>query len=158
MGIFVIILISIFWIGCLPKAPISEQEKADMLYAKAETLQEDEEYTQAMKEFKAYTAKYPKSDDADNAQLEVGNGYRMQSELTIDPAKKEKLLDQAILAYQVAVDSGGDTVDLAILKIGDCYFAKGERDEAIDTIRDLLINTPISALSKHPSRQIDWKR
>jgi len=140
--ILVIILISICWSGCLPKAPISEQEKADMLYTKAATLQEDEEYAQAMEEFKAYVAKYPKSNDADNAQLEVGNGYRIQSELEIDPDKKEKLLEQAILAYQAAVDSGGDIVDLAVLKIGDCYFVKGEDDEAIATYKKLVDKYP----------------
>ena len=140
--IFAVILMSIFCLGCLPKAPIGEQEKADMLYTKAATLQEDEEYARAMEEFKAYVAKYPKSDDADNAQLEVGNGYRIQSELAADPEEKEKLLDQAILAYKAAVGSGGDIVDLALIKIGDAYFAKGERKEAIVTYKNLVDKYP----------------
>jgi len=152
-NIFVIILISIFWLSCLPKAPISEQEKADMLYTKAATLQEDEEYDRAMNEFKAYVAKYPKSNDADNAQLEVGNGYRIQSELATDPEEKEKLLEQAILAYQAAVDSGGDIADVAILKIGDCYFVKDMRDKAIDTYKKLVDKYPyLSVLEASEAR------
>ena len=64
--------------GCLLKAPISEQEAAETLYLKVTNLQNDDGYHEAATEFKQYVAKCPTSDDVGNAQLQIGNSYRIQ--------------------------------------------------------------------------------
>lgn len=116
--------------GCLLKAPVSEQEAAEMLYLKATNLQNDDEYHEAATEFKQYVAKYPTSDDVDNAQLQIGNSYRNQSDY-----------EAAVEAYQL-VDRDGDAIDEAMLAAGDAHLMLGRRTEALVSYRDLTDKYP----------------
>jgi tol-pal system protein YbgF len=126
-------LVVIFISGCLPKAPISTQEAADMLYLKATNLQDSEEYDKATDEFEAFVGRYPNSNNADNAQLEIGNNYRIQ----------EKYND-AISAYEMLLEKypQNDVTDKALLGIGDSYLDLGERAKAIDTYQKLVDKYP----------------
>lgn len=119
--------------GCLPKAPVSPQEAADMLYLKAANLQESEEYDKATDEFAAFVGRYPKSNNADNAQLEIGNNYRIQGDY-----------NKSISAYEMLLEKypQSDVVDSALLGIGDSYLDLGERSKAIETYQKLIDKYP----------------
>ena len=126
-------LAAIFISGCLPKAPVSTQEAADMLYLKATNLQDSEEYDKATDEFEALVGRYPNSNNADNAQLEIGNNYRIQGEY-----------DKAIPAYEMLLEKypQSDVVDYTLLGIGDSYLDLGERAKAIETYQKLIDKYP----------------
>lgn len=126
-------LAAIFISGCLPKAPVSTQEAADMLYLKATSLQDNEEYDKATDEFEALVGRYPNSNNADNAQLEIGNNYRIQGEY-----------DKAIPAYEMLLGKypQSDVVDYTLLGIGDSYLDLGERAKAIETYQKLIDKYP----------------
>ncbi|MFQ6041689.1 MAG: outer membrane protein assembly factor BamD, partial [Candidatus Poribacteria bacterium] len=119
--------------GCLPKAPVSQQEAADLLYLKAANLQESEEYDKATDEFAAFVGRYPKSNNADNAQLEIGNNYRIQGDY-----------NKSISAYEMLLEKypQSDVVDSALLGIGDSYLDLGERSKAIETYQKLIDKYP----------------
>ena len=116
--------------GCFLKVPVSEQEAADRLYLEAISLQNDEAYDEAAAEFKQFVAKYPKSDDADNAQLEIGNSYRNQGNY-----------EAAIEAYRL-VNRNGDAIDEATLALGDAYLMLGRQSEALTSYRNLTDKYP----------------
>ena len=116
--------------GCFLKVPVSEQEAAGRLYLKPMNLQNDEEYNEAATEFKQFVAKYPRSDDVDNAQLQIGNSYRNQNDY-----------EAAIEAYRL-VDRDGDAVDEATLAIGDAYLMLGRQSDALVSYRELADKYP----------------
>ncbi len=119
--------------GCLPKAPINEQEKAEMLYLKAANLQGDEEFAKATDEFEAFVGRYPQSNKADNAQLEIGNNYRRQDEY-----------EKAISAYEMVLEKypDGGVVDQAMLNIGDGYLDMNEREKSVTAYQKLVDKYP----------------
>jgi tol-pal system protein YbgF len=125
----IIILVS----GCLPKAPVSTKEAADMLYLKATDLQNSEDYDSAIDKFEIFIGKYPNSNNADNAQLEIGNNYRIQGDY-----------DKAISAYEMLLEEypQSDITDYALLGIGDSYLDLDERKKAIDTYQKLIDKYP----------------
>jgi len=127
--IIYIISIILFISGCF-KAHINEQERADLLYNKAEDLRNWEEFDLATTEFKEFVAKYPEHNSADNAQLQIGNNYR-------DEGKYE----EAIAAYKL-VDESGDVIDHAKIEIGDAYFALYKIDEAKEVYEEIINKYP----------------
>jgi len=126
-------LAAIFISGCLPKAPVSTQEVADMLYLKATNLQDSEKYNKATDEFETFISKYPNSNNADNAQLEIGNNYRIQGEY-----------DKAISAHEALLEKypQSDVADSALLSIGDSYLDLGEREKAVAIYQKLIDKYP----------------
>jgi TolA-binding protein len=116
-----------------PRAPMTPQQEADMLYSKASQLHEAEFYDEAGEQFEEYVRKYPESNSADNAKLQIANGYFQQGRY-----------EEAIATYREIVDNypEGDAADRALLSIGDVYFAQQKNDEAIDAYEKLLLKYP----------------
>ncbi|MCZ6680658.1 MAG: tetratricopeptide repeat protein [Candidatus Poribacteria bacterium] len=101
-----------------------------MLYLKATSLQSDAEYDDAAAEFKQFVAKYPKSDDVDNAQLQIGNSYRQQGDY-----------GAAVDAYRL-VAGDGDAIDEATFAIGDAYLMLGRQTDALASYHTLIEKYP----------------
>ena len=111
------------------RAPLTPQQE----YARASQLQDAEFYEEASAQFEEYVKKYPESDRADNAKLQIANGHFQYGDY-----------ETAILIYQEILDtySGGDAADQAMLSIGDSYFALQKIDEAIQMYEKLLLKYP----------------
>ena len=111
------------------RAPITPQQE----YARASQLQDAEFYEEASAQFEEYVKKYPESDSADNAKLQIANGYFQYGDY-----------ETAILEYQEILDiyPQGDAADQAMLSIGDAYFALRKIDEAIQAYEKLLLKYP----------------
>jgi TolA-binding protein len=109
------------------------RQEADMLYARASQLHEAEFYAEAGEQFEEYVRKYPESNSADNAKLQIANGYFQQ-----------RKYEEAMVAYQEIVDAypRSDAADQALLRIGDVYFAQQKNDEAIEAYETLLLKYP----------------
>jgi len=116
-----------------PMAPMTPEQEADMLYAKASQLHNAEFYDEATDQFEEYVRKYPESNSADNAKLQIANGYFQQVRY-----------EEAIAAYQDILDTypEGDAADKAMLRIGDAYFAQQKNTEAIEAYEKLLLKYP----------------
>lgn len=129
-----ILIILIALAGCSSiLSPMTPEQKADSLYAEASQLQEAGLYEEASAQFEEYVSKYPERNSADNAKLQIGNGYFQQKEY-----------EKAIAVYQEIVDTypGGDVADRASLYIGDVYFVQQKTDEAIEAYEKLLLKYP----------------
>jgi len=121
-------------VGCSSiMSPMTQQQEADTLYARANELHEAGLYDEASAQFEEYVKQYPEKTRADNAKLQIANGYFQQKEY-----------DKAIEVYQEIVDMypGGDASDWALLYIGDVYFVQQKMDEAIGAYERLLLKYP----------------
>jgi TolA-binding protein len=96
-------------------------------------LHDAKSYEEAGAQFEEYVRKYPESDRADNAKLQIANGHSQQGKY-----------QEAIIVYQEILNSypEGDAADQASLAIGDVYFAQGKIDEAIEGYERLLLKYP----------------
>jgi TolA-binding protein len=134
-GAYIIFILIIFTMGACagPKALMTPQQEADMLYAKASQLSDDESYDEASANFEEFAKKYPESKRADNAKLAVANTYFQQGDY-----------DQAIATYQEIVNlyPESDGVDHALLAIGDIYFFQQKFSEATEAYNKLLAKYP----------------
>ncbi|MCD6507531.1 tetratricopeptide repeat protein [Candidatus Poribacteria bacterium] len=116
--------------GCLPKGAVSPQKEIDMILENASCFQEEQDYDRAIAEFQKLLDKYPQSDQADNAQFEIGNSYRLKGDYKA-----------AIKAYE-KVNSKSELADRAKLLIGDCYLALNEVKKAREIYRSLVRKYP----------------
>ena len=116
-----------------PRAPMTPQQEANMLYARASQLHNAESYDEASDHFEEYVRKYPESNNADNAKLQIANGYFQRGQYA-----------EAIATYKEIADiyPESDTSDQALLSIGDVYFAQQKIDEAIEAYEKLLLKYP----------------
>jgi len=112
---------------------MTPQEEADMLFAKASQLHDAELYDEAGVQFAEYVKRFPESNSADNAKLQIANGYFQQGKY-----------DQAVAAYKEVVDNypQSDASDRALLSVGDAYFAQQKYNEAIESYRKVLDKYP----------------
>ena len=116
--------------GCLPKGAVSPQKEIDTILENASYFQEEQDYDKAIAEFQKLLDKYPQSDQADNAQFEIGNSYRLKGDYKA-----------AIEAYE-KVDPKSELADRAKLLIGDCYLALNETKRAREIYRSLIKKYP----------------
>ncbi len=134
-GIYIIlILVSATLISCAGfRANLTPQQEADMLYAKASQLKDDDSLDESSAYFEEYAKKYPESKRADNAKLQVAHTYVQQGNY-----------DEAIATYQEVVSSypESDGSDRALLEIGDIYFIQQKFDEAVEAYNKLLVKYP----------------
>jgi TolA-binding protein len=115
------------------RVPMTPEQEADMLYAKASQLHDAEFYDESSAQFEEYARKYPESNSADNAKLQIADGHFQQGRY-----------EEAIAAYQEVVDAypEADSADQALLSIGDVHFAQQKIDEAIGAYEELLFKYP----------------
>jgi TolA-binding protein len=128
------LFILLTFVACAgPRAPMTPQQEEDMLYAKASRLHQAEFYDEAGAQFEQFAQKYPESDSADNAKLQIANGHFQQGKY-----------EEAVAAYQEIVDTypESDAADHALLSIGDVYFAWEKNDQAIEAYEKLLRKYP----------------
>ena len=130
--LFVFVLFTL--VACAgPRVSMTPQQEADMLYAEASQLHETEFYDEASIQLEEYVRKYPESNSADNAKLQIADGYAQQGRY-----------EEAIVEYQEIVDtySEADAADQALLSIGDVHFAQQKTDDAIEAYEKLLLKYP----------------
>jgi len=116
-----------------PRLHMTLQQEADMLYAKASQLQDEESFDEANAQFEEYAKKFPESKRADNAKLQIADTNFQQGKY-----------DQAIAVYQEILDqySESDASDHALLSIGDAYFIQQKFDEATEAYNKVLQKYP----------------
>ena len=129
IGISLILVIFIFGACAGPRANLTPQQEADMLYAKANQLQGLDMLNEANTQFEEYAKKYPESKRADNAKLQVADSNFQQGKY-----------DQAILACQEILSQypESDSADHAMLIIGDVHFVQKKYDNAIEAYNKIL--------------------
>jgi TolA-binding protein len=133
--ISILSILLIFMIGACagPRGPMTPQQEADMLYAKASQLNDGELYDQANNQFEEYANKFPESKRADNAKLQIANNNFQQEKY-----------DQAITVYQEVLDQypESDASDDALLSIGNVYFVQQKYDEANEAYKKIIQKYP----------------
>ena len=133
--ISILSILLIFMIGACagPRGPMTPQQEADILYAKASLLNDGELYDQANNQFEEYANKFPESKRADNAKLQIANNNFQQEKY-----------DQAITVYQEVIDQypESDASDDALLSIGNVYFIQQKYDEATEAYKKILQKYP----------------
>ena len=129
---FMLIVLIFNFLGCLSRQ-LSPVEEADLAYNSALDQQASGEHEDAIAEFKQYIGRFPKSQDADNAQLGIGDSYYSQGQF-----------QQAIEAYEAILTQypNSDSAELAQLKIGDVYLAQGNFTQAAETYQKLVEKYP----------------
>jgi len=133
ISILSILFIFMFGACAGTRAPMTPQQEADMLYAKANQLNDVESYDEANAQFEEYAKRFPESKRADNAKLQIANNDFQQEKY-----------DQAIAVYQEIIDQypESDASDDALLAIGDVYFVQQKYDEATEAYKKILQKYP----------------
>lgn len=129
--------------GAPPQEGKKQTEKEIYAAAKSEL---DKGNTEAAREgFQAYLKKYPKSDNADNAQFWMGEIYY-----------REKWYEKAILEYQKVIDKfpKGNKVPAAYLKQGYAFENMGEAANARLLLKELIDKFPDSNEAKIAAEKI----
>lgn len=125
-----LILILLALVGCAgTNAPMTPQQE----YDEAILLHDAEAYEEANAQFEEYVRKYPESNNADNAKLQIANGHSQQGKY----AEAIAVYEEILVSYPE-----GDAADQASLAIGDSYFAQGETNAAIEAYEKLLLKYP----------------
>lgn len=111
------------------------QVSADVLYAQAKGQFDKGQYEDARTMFATFVKKYPKSDNADNAQFWMGEIYY-----------REKWYEKAILEYQKVIEKypKGNKVSSALLKQGFAFLNLGDEDNARLILKELARKYPKS--------------
>jgi tol-pal system protein YbgF len=121
--------------GAPPAAPPAEPSEEGRLYERAKGLFDQGKFAQAREVFQELLGKYPKSDQADNAQFWIGETYY-----------REKWYEKAILEYQRVIDGypRGNKVPSALLKQGMAFEELGDAENAQLLFKELLAKFPKS--------------
>ena len=112
-----------------PRAPMTPEQEAEILYSKANQLHDAELLDAANLRFQEYMERFPNNDNADNARLKMAKNYYRQNQYS----KAATACEEILHAYP-----NGDAADQAILLLGDCYFAQHRMDDAIETYEKLV--------------------
>jgi tol-pal system protein YbgF len=128
-----LILIAGCAISNVSNAPISGIEGAELLYDEAAAAQHAEEHQIAATKFEEFVSKYPQSQDADNAQLAIGDNYFHLREY-----------NKAIEAYQTVIQKypTSDSADITLLRLGDAHMALDNQTEASKAYWQLIQKYP----------------
>lgn len=103
------------------------------LYTQGKQAFDGEDYDSARAAFESLLKKFPKSDQADNAQFWIGETYYRQS-----------WYEKAILEYQKVIElyPKGNKVPAALLKQGMAFTALGDKDNARLIFKELMDRYP----------------
>ncbi len=126
-----------------PKPPkvLTEEE----IYQAAKQAFDAADYKSAREQFEAFLKKYPKSQNADNAQFWIGETYY-----------REKLYDKAILEYQKVLENypKGNKVQASLLKQGLAFLNLGDKPTSRLILKDLVKRYPQSSEAKVASEKL----
>lgn len=121
---------------------LSEQK----LYARAKQSFDKGELDAARKGFETLLEKYPKSNNADNAQFWIGEIYY-----------REKWYEKAILEYQKVIDNypKGNKLTAALLKQGFAFINIGDATNARLIFRELISKYPDTNEAKVAAKKMN---
>ncbi|MBD3182167.1 tetratricopeptide repeat protein [Candidatus Poribacteria bacterium] len=128
-----IILITLITACAGPRVNMTPQQEAEMIFAEANRLQDADLYNEASAQLQEFLAKYPESNNADNAKLKIADGHYYQGQY-----------DLAIEVYNEIIKQfpNGDSADWAMLGIGDSYFAMNKNHKAIEAYEKIIDKYP----------------
>lgn len=109
------------------------------LYSAAKQAFDDGRYEEAREKFKEFLSKYPKSENADNAQFWVGEIYY-----------REKWYAEAVMEYQKVIENypDGNKVPASYLKQGLSFFNLGDQTNARIFLQVVIDHYPSSNEAK----------
>lgn len=115
------------------------------LYAQGKKAVENEDYGGARAAFESLLKKFPRSDQADNAQFWIGETYY-----------RENWFEKAILEYQKVIENfpKGNKVPAALLKQGMAFIELGDKENARLIFKDLIDRYPRSSESKIATQKL----
>jgi tol-pal system protein YbgF len=127
----------------IPKSQAASEDLA--LYTQGKQAFDREDYAGARAAFESLLKKYPKSDQADNAQFWIGETYFRQS-----------WYEKAILEYQKVIElyPQGNKVPAALLKQGMAFTALGDMDNARLIFKELVDRFPKSTEAKAAEQKL----
>ncbi len=122
-----------------PNQPAPKPSEELALYSQGKEAFDREDFDGARAAFGNLLKKYPKSDQADNAQFWIGETYYRQS-----------WYEKAILEYQKVIElyPQGNKVPAALLKQGMAFTALGDKDNARLIYKELIDRYPKSTEAK----------
>jgi tol-pal system protein YbgF len=127
-----------------PGASASEDPEKT-IYEKARQAYDNGEMDKSRQLFQALIQKYPKSNNADNAQFWIGESYY-----------REKWYERAILEYQTVIEKypKGNKVPAAMLKQGLALLQIGEKSSARLILQELVDKYPDTSASKIAAKKL----
>lgn len=127
------------------KAPGPAADSEKSIYATARQAYDNGELDKARQQFQKLIQKYPKSENADNAQFWIGESYY-----------REKWYERAILEYQTVLEKypKGNKVPAAMLKQGLALLQIGEKSSARLILQELVKKYPKASESKVASKKL----
>ncbi len=133
--------------GSAPRGiPVTQPASEDVaLYTQGKQAFDREDYDSARTAFTNLLKKFPKSDQADNAQFWIGETYYRQS-----------WYEKAILEYQKVIEQypKGNKVPAALLKQGMAFTALGDKDNAKLIFKELVERYPKSTEAKAAAQKL----
>ncbi|MBF0449390.1 MAG: tol-pal system protein YbgF [Candidatus Magnetomorum sp.] len=125
---------------------VVEQTPEIELYSKAKNAFDTNDFETARIQFVNFLKKYPKSNDADNAQFWMGEIYY-----------REKWYEKAILEYQKVIEEypSGNKVPAALLKQGMAFLELNDKTNASLILKELTKKHPDSAESKLAQKKLN---
>ena len=127
------------------KAPGTTADSEKAIYETARQSYDNGELDKARQHFQKLIQKYPKSENADNAQFWIGESYY-----------REKWYERAILEYQTVLEKypKGNKVPAAMLKQGLALLQIKEKSSARLILQELVKKYPKSSESKIAAKKL----
>lgn len=122
----------------VPPAAYSQNFDAHNLLAFADSLFQEEDYLNAIHEYRRYLFLYPKGDNRDFVQVRIAASYQNAGRL-----------QTAIAAYQelIAAYPQSPLIERARSNIAQCQLLQGDKATAISSLRQFLSDYPESELA-----------
>jgi tol-pal system protein YbgF len=119
-----------------PVQPVASAESEEQLYAIAKQAFDRQDLEGSRRNFEEFVLKYPKSENADNAQFWIGEIYYRQ-----------KWYEKAILEYQKVIEKypQGNKAQAALLKQGLSFLNLGDKANARLILNEVVKKHPGSA-------------
>jgi tol-pal system protein YbgF len=124
---------------------VSDGAAREAAYQKAFTTLKEGRYTEAVKEFKNFTVRYPSGDYADNAQYWLGEAYYVNRDFTAAREAFQKLIDKFPQSPKVPD---------AYLKLAYIEYDTGKTANAKQLLNDVIKRYPGSTAAKQAEKRL----
>ncbi len=131
--------------GDATAAPAASEDSEKTIYEKARQAYDNGEMDKSRQLFQELIQKFPKSNNADNAQFWIGESYY-----------REKWYERAILEYQTVIEKypKGNKVPAAMLKQGLALLQIGEKSSARLILKELVDKYPDTSASNIAAKKL----